>query len=198
MYKYRWVALLITVILGISCGGEKQQHRESSATPGPDYIAAGQNIVSQAQAVLAKNLIDAINSGGPEHALEFCNIQAYPLTDSMSIALNAQIRRVTDKPRNPANRASDTEMVYLRLFGTQLAQDEQPEPAIIEEQNIATGYYPIITNALCLQCHGRPNDDITPATLTKIHALYPEDAATGYDVNMLRGMWVVRMGTQQK
>jgi Protein of unknown function (DUF3365) len=56
-----------------------------------------------------------------------------------------------------------------------------------------TGYYPILTNAMCLQCHGKPNVDISITTLDKIHALYPDDRATGYVVNELRGLWVVEM-----
>ena len=30
-------------------------------------------------------------------------------------------------------------------------------------------------------------------TLAKINQLYPNDKATGYDVNQLRGIWVVEM-----
>jgi hypothetical protein len=46
---------------------------------------------------------------------------------------------------------------------------------------------------MCLQCHGDPANDISPETLNKIQTLYPDDAATGYKTNELRGIWVVEM-----
>ena len=50
-----------------------------------------------------------------------------------------------------------------------------------------------MTNIMCLQCHGKPDKDILPNTLTKIGSLYPEDKAIGYGVDELRGIWVVEM-----
>ena len=55
------------------------------------------------------------------------------------------------------------------------------------------GYYPIITNELCMQCHGQTGQQISPGTLAKITALYPNDKAVNYKVNQLRGIWVVEM-----
>ena len=55
------------------------------------------------------------------------------------------------------------------------------------------GYYPIETNKMCLQCHGLPNTQILPATLTKLKHLYPTDKAIGYGENELRGIWVIEM-----
>jgi hypothetical protein len=54
-------------------------------------------------------------------------------------------------------------------------------------------YYPILTNAMCLQCHGKPEEDIKPSTLSKLHMLYPQDKGVGYEENELRGIWVVEM-----
>jgi hypothetical protein len=46
---------------------------------------------------------------------------------------------------------------------------------------------------MCLQCHGIPNNQILPTTLSKIKELYPTDKATGYGENELRGIWVIEM-----
>jgi hypothetical protein len=56
-----------------------------------------------------------------------------------------------------------------------------------------TAYYPILTNKMCLQCHGDLEKDITKNTLNKINQLYPKDKATGYKENEIRGIWVVEM-----
>ena len=52
-------------------------------------------------------------------------------------------------------------------------------------------YYPIVTNAMCMQCHGKKDLQIKPETLAAIGEFYPEDKATGYGENELRGIWVV-------
>ena len=167
--------------------------RDSSIVDTTNYAIKGQQFVSASQAVLAKNLIEAINKDGPEHALEFCNIKAYPLTDSMSRALNAQIKRVTDKTRNPDNQANADELEHIAFLKTELANGVTLEPKMVEQHQKMIGYYPILTNNLCLQCHGKPNADISATTLEKINFLYPNDQATGYSVNELRGLWVVEM-----
>ena len=52
-------------------------------------------------------------------------------------------------------------------------------------------YYPIKTNSMCLQCHGKPNSNIKSNTLNKIKNLYPNDLATGYNENEIRGIWSI-------
>lgn len=157
------------------------------------YMEVGQQYVNATQSVLAKNLLEAINKDGAPYALEFCNVRAYPLTDSLARVHHAGIRRVTDKARNPANKANAMEMTHIELLQSKLTKGESLSPTVIEQQGKVVGYYPILTNAMCLQCHGKPNVDISSATLDKIHALYPDDQATGYNVNELRGLWVVEM-----
>jgi hypothetical protein len=158
-----------------------------------NYLEMGQKYVTATQSVLAKNLLEAINKDGAPYALEFCNVRAYPLTDSLARVYHAGIRRVTDKARNPANKANAIEMAHIALLQSNLTKGENPASTISEQNGKMVGYYPILTNAMCLQCHGKPNVDITRATLDKIIALYPGDQATGYGVNELRGLWVVEM-----
>ena len=64
---------------------------------------------------------------------------------------------------------------------------------LVDAETMVTGYYPITTNGMCLQCHGEKGTDVAPTTLTVLEALYPEDQATGYAADELRGVWVVEM-----
>ena len=41
---------------------------------------------------------------------------------------------------------------------------------------------------MCLQCHGEKGKNIQPKTLEKIAQLYPNDLATGYKENEVRGL----------
>lgn len=161
--------------------------------PATDYLALGKNIATETQAVLAKNLIGAINKGGTEYALGFCNTNAITLTDSMANALNASIKRVSDKPRNAGNQANEIELAYIQLQKAKMTRGEQPEAKTNEIEGKMVGFYPIVTNQMCLQCHGNAEVNIKAATLQKINKLYPADKATGYADKELRGLWVIEM-----
>lgn len=174
---------------------EKQKHKVN-LTEMP-YAELGKHYAMSTKAVLGKNLRGAIKNKGTENAVAFCNVNAYPLTDSMAVVLNAKIKRVSDKPRNPLNAANTAELKYIDAGKQMLARGEKIKPVVRESNGKMVGYYPIVTNKMCLQCHGKPNKGILPGTLTKIKGLYPEDKATGYDLNELRGIWVVEMDKKE-
>jgi cytochrome c2 len=158
-----------------------------------DYLKKGKELALSTKAVLGKNLLNAIQNKGTENALEFCTTRAIPLTDSMSVVLNASIKRVSDKNRNLNNGANQQELAYIAYAKKELEEGRTPAGKLTAEGRKAIGYYPIITNKMCLQCHGQTERDITPETLSMIQKLYPSDLATGYGENELRGIWVIEM-----
>ncbi|HKL02130.1 MAG TPA: DUF3365 domain-containing protein [Cryomorphaceae bacterium] len=160
------------------------------------YLKIGKNYALQAKAVLGKNLKLAISDKGPHGAVSFCHIEAYPLTDSVGTSVDASIKRVTDRPRNPSNLANDREMEYINSAKSQLNTSGSVSPNLQFIDGKYVGYYPIKTQAMCLICHGEPNKEINPKTLAVLQELYPEDRATGYRANELRGIWVVKMGKE--
>lgn len=143
------------------------------------------------KAVLGKKLMGKIQELGAVGALSFCNEKAYFLTDSMSGVHNAIIKRVSDKPRNSDNRASKKEIEYIETFKKDILNNKESELITEETDVIVNVYYPIKTNAMCIQCHGQPKTDIKSPTLAKIKDLYPRDEAIGYKVNEVRGIWHV-------
>lgn len=158
--------------------------QENNAKKGMAYAKA-------AQTALGKNLIKAIGEEGTIGAIEFCNTKALALTDSISVMNNTVIKRVSDKPRNPKNVADDEELGYITYFKKLMAAGKEPKPIVKTEGNEVNFYFPITTNAMCLQCHGKPNDQLMPETLARLKNLYPADQAIGYDANEVRGIWVV-------
>ncbi|MCB0514434.1 MAG: DUF3365 domain-containing protein [Chitinophagales bacterium] len=168
-----------------------QNASDNGAEAKENPLAYGQSLAMKTKAVLGKNLLEAINTQGTENALKFCSTKAYPLTDSMAVALNAHIKRVSDKNRNPQNKANEAELQYITATKLALQKGEEPKGSIREENGKMIGYYPITTNKMCLQCHGNIGSDILPATQQTIQQLYPQDKATGYGENELRGIWVV-------
>lgn len=157
------------------------------------YLEKGRKLAMQTKGTLGKNLLAALNQKGAAGAVDFCSTRAIPLTDSMAIALNASIKRVSDNNRNPDNTASPEELAYIALAKKQLAEKGEITPVMQEKDGRMVGYYPIITNQMCLQCHGEKGKDINAETQALLDRLYPEDKATGYHENELRGIWVVEM-----
>ena len=156
------------------------------------FIKLGKKYASASKAALGKKLMSAIAKNGPDGAVEFCNINALPLTDSLSLTYGATIRRVTDKPRNPLNKASNRELIHIADFKEKLVTGNALKPVLdLNKEGQVSFYSPIITNAMCLQCHGKPEVQITPSTLSRLDKLYPEDKARGYRENQVRGIWAV-------
>ncbi|MFS4415208.1 DUF3365 domain-containing protein [Maribacter sp. 2307ULW6-5] len=164
-----------------------QTDKEEAKTP----TELGMHYASTTKQLLGKNLMGTIQKKGTMAALEFCNVQAYPLTDSMATVYGARIKRVSDRPRNPENKASAKERKHIERFKLALARGETYEPIVEEDGTDVHFYYPIITNTKCLQCHGVPNKDISSEVHQGIKQLYPKDLAVDYKVNEVRGMWSI-------
>lgn len=175
--------------MGKGKGMRKQQAKVNTETL--PYGERGLNYALTTKAVLGKNLMRAIQKEGTIEALTFCNEKAYPLTDSMSVVHNATIKRVSDKPRNANNQASIKELNYINSFKNEIINNREPQPIVEQIDNQVNVYYPITTNSMCLQCHGKPNKDIDSKTLKALHRLYPNDKAIGYDINQVRGIWSI-------
>ena len=140
--------------------------------------------------ILGQNLMGTIQKEGTLAALNFCNIKAMPLTDSMATKLNAFIKRVSDKPRNPKNKANNEELTYINKYKKQVSLNLEVKPTIIEKGGKVQFYYPITTNSMCLQCHG-DSKSIDPEVRRKTLSLYPNDMAYDYAENQVRGIWSI-------
>lgn len=173
-----------------------QKYAQSTLHPlnsDDDYKKHGLMLAMQTKSALGAQLKKAIVENGTEGAVEFCNDQAIPITTSMSEQLNASIKRVSDKPRNPDNLANTQELEIINSLKLAMASGQQPTPQVMQQDINMVGYYPIVTNGMCLGCHGVPDKQIDAKTLSMIKGLYPQDKAIGYDANELRGLFVVEM-----
>ncbi len=162
-----------------------------------DLASIGLEYAKSTKAQLRKNLMGAMQKEGVIHALEFCNVRAMPLTDSMATVHNANIKRVSDRNRNPENKASEKETKYIKSFNKQIKNREEPSPIVEQNGDQTNFYYPIVTNDMCLKCHGEVGKQIEQKTYDKILKFYPEDKAIGYDVNQVRGIWSIEFEEKQ-
>lgn len=164
--------------------GEQSVKAKTPADRGKEYAL-------NTKKELGKNLMGIIQKKGTLKAVTFCNKKAYPITDSMAVAQNASISRVSDKPRNPQNKASKKELIIIEKFKKAIANNQEYQPVTEIENGEVRYYAPITTNSMCLQCHGSPEKNIEPKVRTTLKNLYPEDKAIGYDVNEVRGIWSI-------
>lgn len=171
-------------------GMGKQQRMGQNKTR-VNYSSIGLKYALSTKAQLGKNLMKAVKDEGTVAAVEFCEIEAMKLTDSMSVMHNAIIKRVSDKPRNPMNVANSKELEHISAFKTMVNSSASIEPILEEINGEINFYYPITTNTMCLQCHGIPNEQVTSSTLETLKNLYPKDKAIGYDVGQVRGIWSI-------
>jgi len=155
------------------------------------YRDTGLKYAMTVQATLGKTLQQKIKEEGTLGAIEFCNLNALTITDSLSRELGATISRITDRPRNPQNRANEEEMKLISSYREDLAEGQTPKGLVALQDSTMLFYYPIVTNSLCLQCHGTPESEINPEVYSKIQELYPEDRAVAYSSEELRGLWKV-------
>lgn len=132
---------------------------------------------------LKSHLQAAMKNGGPVNALKVCNEKAMPITEKVQKE-GISLGRVSLKNRNPNNQPKEWMLEYINAF-----HKGEIKTANIEV-DIANGkkglLMPIPTGGLCLTCHG---EKLAPSISAQIKKLYPEDKATGFKANDIRGFF---------
>lgn len=156
----------------------------------------GDSITTEAQAQLISKLQQAITEKGTVGALEFCNLRALPILAEVSGKHQVEIRRVSNRNRNPANIPNEQEAPLLDAYEYSAENGENGKPSIqkIEDGTVFLYTKPIvIPGEFCLSCHGEAGKNMDENTVTKLAELYPLDKAQNHKVGDLRGMWSVRI-----
>lgn len=197
--KY-FITLCITfTTLMFGCTSEtdsnESQGEEITGLTEAQYKAKGAGITAAAQGALLGKVNKAIAEGGTHYAVEFCNIQASGLVDSLNKVYECEIARVTNRKRNPDNKIeTDYDKIAWNYFLTNQERKATIDTILFEQATHPIYYKPIfIGMETCLKCHGSRSKDIELATLEKIDSLYPTDAAVNYTMGELRGMWKVKL-----
>jgi hypothetical protein len=179
--------ILVTAVL-CSCktGIKPEVYKET--------IEKGNEISNLAQATLLSNVGKAMQYGGPHYAVEFCNLEASSIIDSLNGVNNCNISRVSNKNRNPKNKLQGKNDEEL----WQLFQNSSLADTLVAIDKSLVYYKPIkIAMPACLKCHGDPVSDINAETLNKLNFLYPEDLAKGYKLSDFRGLWKISFDNMQ-
>lgn len=129
---------------------------------------------------------------GPLNAIDVCKIQAPAIADSLAVE-GIRIGRTSHRLRNPANTAPDWVNPILASY---LDDHSDRTPRTVSLADNREGYVePITTKPLCLACHGTA---LAPDVASLIEKVYPQDEATGFKLDELRGVyWVEYPATTQ-
>lgn len=164
------------------------------ADPAPDdFVQEARMQMGQLGTSLQQTLQQTMRSEGPLAAIDVCHQVAPELAEQLSDK-GWQVGRTALKVRNPDNRADEWEQQVLLQFTEALASgaDTSQLEASLETDQEYRYMRAIPTGTPCLACHG---DSIAEPIQTRLHALYPDDEAVGFQLGELRGAFTIR---QQK
>jgi hypothetical protein len=189
----RTITLFLVLVLVFSCGRKEEKAAQKQNTIQQEYLQKGGEIVKLTQSELLKNVSHAMSVGGPGYAVDFCNVRAMVLKDSLSKMYKCEIKRIATKYRNPLDMPqSITEKDQLDKYQLAYQQGDSLVPNVYLFDDRIEYYQAIILDkGACLVCHGIPGKQIASETLEKINMAYPNDLATGFALNDLRGAWKI-------
>lgn len=183
-------AILLTSFLLVQCTTSDEGKLPEEVAE--KYRIEGSEIVNFTATALSGRLKGAIGDSGIVGAINYCNIHALPILDSLSKAQNVTIRRTSSKLRNPKNKPDDFEKNILTLFEHAKEKSKELKPQIgIDKRKRINYYHPIEIKGLCLNCHGTKDNGLALRNYEEILKLYPKDKAINYSEGDFRGMWVV-------
>ena len=188
--------LLTTLVLFflVSCKSEEKKKQQAIMK---EFTEVGDNIAKVSFESLSGNLKAAARqpAGGITNAIQFCNMNALPLTDSLSKTFNAKIKRSSLKLRNPGNQPDSLEAYMLDLY-LQIQKMKKPmvSKTLLANNNEVRYFAPIFLKSQCLKCHGVIGQDVADETYAIIKEHYPNDQAVGYYEGELRGIWSINFG----
>ena len=169
----------------------------SPSSAAPDAPQARAQAAAKAfSGALRKQLQGKMADGGPLAAVEFCKVEAPNIAEAMQAEHGVRLGRVpvAGRGRNPANAPGDWQAAVLADFeGRAKAGEPADALALMQSDNLPEGVALRMARGIkvepgCLACHGKTVASPVKAAIAR-H--YPDDAATGFDVDDLRGLlWV--------
>ena len=148
---------------------------------------------------LKQTLQMSMKKKGPIDSISVCNRKAPEITARVSLEKNVKVARTSLKVRNPDNKPDAWEENVLKDFekrkdqGEPVKQMEYFELTKRNGENVFRYMKAIPTGEVCLTCHG---ENIAEPLADKIHNLYPDDRATGFNIGDLRGAFTVTIEVQ--
>ena len=144
-------------------------------------------IVKRFGGTLKPELKQALESGGPAHAVSICADKAPSIAQQLRAETGWYVTRVSLKARNSKTAIPDAwEKKVLERFDQRQARGETAEKMAFSE--VVDGRFRFMkaqaVEAVCLNCHAA---EIEPEVEAVLKQKYPDDLARGYTLGQIRG-----------
>lgn len=156
----------------------------------------GKALIQQFGGALKKELMAAVEAGGPVNAIGVCHERAPGIAAEISGASGWSVARSSHKLRNPDNAPDAFTAAAIAEFLDRQAAGESAEAmakaAVIEEEGGRVFHLvkAIPTGELCLNCHG--SAEVSAEVEAKLAELYPADMARGFSAGEMRGVFTLK------
>lgn len=162
------------------------------------YLALGDSISAVAQAILSGHLQEKMKKEGSAGAVLFCSQHAQEITDSLAGLYGVELKRITEKNRNPNNAFSEKEdhRMWTKMQQWHKENGTAAQAELVESEKRVLYYKPILlAMPTCLACHG-PEEQIDSLTRKHIAHYYPEDKAMNYALGDMRALWKIEFSKE--
>lgn len=153
-------------------------------------------VADELTASLLVRLVQLLDAGDIDEAVEACKLEALSLTEDVRKKSGViALRRTTHKPRNPKNAPDRIDQRALRAWLDAAPSDRVPDDLVFRRRGKTPRYRyyrPMYAAESCLECHGERNT-LRPQLRKMLRKSYPEDKATGFREGDFRGVIVVEM-----
>ncbi len=178
------VVILLTVA---SPASTAESEKEIQAAAMQALSVDARSIVKRFGGKLKPRLLAAIESGGFDHAVKICAVEAPQIAKALSDETGWSVKRVSLKPRNKSSASADRfEQKVLNTFNER--QRFGSPAAALSHAEIIEGDFRFLqaqgVEGLCLNCHG---SELSPRAAKALEVYYPDDIATGYALGEIRG-----------
>lgn len=179
-----WFAILMLV----GCSDEGDSTNEPPLRSDVGVLEVAKGAAQAAFGRLSGELATAIAEGGPTHAIPVCSSKAGSLTGEVADEHGLTMKRLSDRPRNPDQRATGADLDAMEA----MRNDPKPQLEWREDGTAVVRLPIVLNNPLCLKCHGG-DGEIATETRAVLNERYPDDEATGYTMDDLRGIWRIEV-----
>ena len=188
----------VLILLGVvAC---QKEDTEAGVPAEPEEASQEQQYLQKAEeasGVLMKRLGGqlkaALQAGGPVAAVQVCQQVAQPMTEAASAEFQGYaVSRTALRVRNPKNAPDEADRKVLERWEKAVESGQKmPDPHLARrEDGRVVVYRPIMTQAICLKCHGDPGQ-LDEELKNLLVENYPRDEAVGFQEGSLRGAFKV-------
>lgn len=195
MNKNTWtlIALGLGILIASACTTRQHQEIQTDIQfMDSIYLARGKEVTDLLFSKLSSEVSTRMQRDGLEKTLDYCKMNAYPITDSLATLFNVSIKRTSHKIRSHLNSPDTLEREILNQYLSQQEKKIVLEPVIVSSfQGKIRFFAPIYLAGPCAKCHGDIQQDIKEDNYTFLKKRYPNDQAVGFSAGDLRGIWSV-------